>query len=399
MNLTASLCCWLLVAAAAPEPTFQLRTTSGESLAGALVEFSAKDIAIETAIGHQKVPTDSLVAITPEAPPAAPAETASVWVELVDGSTLVTSSYEVAEGQAKFKTLTGAEASLPTRSIANVRFNSQTPELAAQWAEILAAKHAGDVIVIRKKEALDYQSGVAGDTSADKVQFTLDGETLSVKRSRVEGLVYFHPAGRELAESVCRLTDASGARYEVQSAQLADGALELTTPAGLKVRIAIGQIASIDGKIQYLSDLAPESFGWNPYFGEAGASESLKEFHRPRFNCFLDGGPLRLGKQEYAKGIALYSGSEITYRLPPGRYRRLKAVAGIDDRVRPQGAVRLAILGDDKPLFEGAVTGRDEPLPLDLDLSGVNRLKIVVDFGAGEEVQDLFDICDARILK
>jgi hypothetical protein len=398
MNLTASLCCWLLVAAA-PEPKFQLRTTSGENFAGALVEFSAKEIVLETATGRQAAATDSLLAITPETPAAAPAENPSVWIELVDGSMLVASSYEVSEGQAKFKTLTGEQASLPTRDIANVRFNSQTSELAAQWAEILAGKHAGDVIVIRKKEALDYQSGVAGDTSAEKVQFTLDGETLSVKRSRVEGLIYFHPAGRELAESVCRLTDASGARFEVQSAQLADGALELTTPAGLKTRVKLSEIASIDGKIQYLSDLAPESFDWNPYFGEAGASESLKEFHRPRFNCFLDGGPLRLGKQEYAKGIAMYSGAEITYRLPPGRYRRLKAMAGIDDRVRPEGAIRLAILGDDKPLYEGAVTGRDDPLPLDLDLTGVNRLKIAVDFGAGEEVQDLFDICDARILK
>ncbi|HVW37925.1 MAG TPA: NPCBM/NEW2 domain-containing protein [Pirellulales bacterium] len=398
MNLTASLCCWLLVAAA-PEPKFQLRTTSGETFAGALVEFSAKEIVLETATGRQAAATDSLLALAPETPPAPPAENPSAWIELVDGSMLMASSYEVSEGQAKFKTLTGEQATLPTRSIANVRFNSQTPELAAQWAEILAGKHAGDVIVIRKKEALDYQSGVAGDTSAEKVQFTLDGETLSVKRSRVEGLIYFHPAGRELAESVCRLTDASGARFEVQSAQLADGALELTTPAGMKARIALAEIASIDGKIQYLSDLAPESFDWNPYFGDASASESLKEFHRPRFNTFLDGGPLRLGKQEYAKGIAMYSGVEITYRLPPGRYRRLKAMAGIDDRVRPEGAVRLAILGDDKPLFEGAVTGRDDPLPLDLDLSGVNRLKIVVDFGAGQEVQDLFDLCDARILK
>lgn len=399
MNLTASLCCWLLVAAAAPEPKFQLRTTSGESFAGALVEFSAQEIVLETASGRQAAATDNLLAITSETPPAAPAENPSVWIELVDGSVLMAASYEVAEGQAKIKTLAGEQATLPTRDIASVRFNSQTPELAEQWAEIVAAKHAGDVIVIRKKEALDYQSGVAGDTSAEKVQFTLDGETLSVKRSRIEGLVYFHPAGRELAESVCRLTDASGARFEVQSARLADGALELTTPAGLKTRIQLSEIASIDGKIQYLSDLAPESFDWNPYFGEAGASASLKEFHRPRFNSFLDGGPLRLGKQEYAKGVAMYSGAEITYRLPPGRYRRLKAMAGIDDRVRPEGAVRLAILGDDKPLYEGDVTGRDEPLPLDLDLTGVNRLKIVVDFGAGEEVQDLFDLCDARILK
>ncbi|HUY90053.1 MAG TPA: NPCBM/NEW2 domain-containing protein [Pirellulales bacterium] len=399
MNLTASLGCWLLLAAAAPEPKFQLRTTAGESFSGALVEFSATQIALETATGRQTAPTESLLALAPETSPAPPDAKPAVWIELVDGSALVAASYNVAAGQASFETLMGGKVTLPTRDIANVRFNSQTPELAAQWAEILGVKHAGDVIVIRKKEALDYQSGVAGDTSDEKVQFTLDGETLSVKRSRVEGLVFFHPAGRELPESVCRVTDASGARFEVQTAQLADGALELTTPAGLKMRIALNDVAAIDGKIQYLSDLTPESVDWRPFFGEASASASLKEFHRPRFNCYLDGGPLRLGRQEYAKGVALYSGSELAYRLPPGRFRRLKAMAGIDDRSRPEGAVRLTILGDDKPLYEGDLTGRDEPLPLDLDVTGVSRLKLVVDFGEGQEVQDHFDLCDARILK
>jgi hypothetical protein len=399
MNLTASLCCWLLFAAAPESPTFQLRTTAGESFSGAVVEFSADQISLETADGRQSAGVQALLSAAPETPPAPPAEKPTVWIALVDGTSLVASSYSVSEREVKFKTLTGEAVALPASAVANVRFNAQTPELAAQWAEILAGKHAGDIIVIRKKEALDYQSGVAGDVGDDKVQFTLDGETLSVKRSRVEGFVYFHPAGRELAESVCRLTDAAGDRFEVQSAQLADGAIELTTPAGLKMRVALAAVASIDGKIQYLSDLSPESIDWKPYFGEAGAFESLKEFRRPRFNSFLDGGPLRLGRREYAKGISLYSGGEVAYRLPPGRYRRLKAVVGIDDRARPEGAVRLIILGDDKPLYEGDLTGQDEPLPLDLDLTGVNRLRIVVDYGAGQEVQDCFDICDARILK
>lgn len=399
MNLTASFAYWLLLAAAAPEPTFELRTTAGESISGALVEFSAAQIAIETVEGRRAAPTESLVSLAPETPPAPPDAKPAAWIELVDGSALVAADYNVAAGQASFETLSGQKVSLPTRDIARVRFNSQTTEQAAQWAEIAAGKHAGDVIVIRKKEALDYQSGVAGNTSDDRVQFTLDGETLSVKRSRVEGLIFFHPAGRELPDSACRVADASGARYEAQTAQLADGAIELTTPAGLKARIALKDIAAIDGKIQYLSDLTPETVDWRPYFGEANISAALKEFHRPRFNGYLDGGPLRLGRQEYAKGVAMYGGSELTYRLPPGRYRRLKALAGIDDRSRPEGAVRLTIFGDDKPLYEGDVTGRDEPLPLDLDISRVSRLKVVVGFGEGQEVQDHFDLCDARILK
>jgi hypothetical protein len=376
-----------------------LRTTTGETISGALAGLSASEIAIETPKVRQTTSTGKITRLTPQTAPAAPAEKPSVWIELVDGSSLAALSYTVKDGLASFERLGREKTSLPTRAIANVRFNSQSPQLAAQWSEILGAEHAGDVIVIRKKEALDYQNGVAGDANDDKIQFTLDDETLSVERTRVEGLVYFHPRGRELPESFCRLTAASGDRLEVETAEIADGAVQLKTPAGLKLSIAIAEVASIEGKIQYLSDLTPESFAWAPFIGDADQPPSLKEFHRPRWNQSLEGGVLRLGDEGYAKGIAMYGGTEVTYRLPPGRYRSLTALAGIDDRARPEGDARLLVYGDEKLLFEAVLTGRDKPLPVEIDLTGVNRLKLKVDFGEGQEVQDHVDFCDARIIK
>ncbi|HXT57654.1 MAG TPA: NPCBM/NEW2 domain-containing protein [Pirellulales bacterium] len=399
--ICSPISCWLFAAAAlaAPGPAFQLKTTSGETISGALLELSASEIAIESAGGRRTAPTAKLASLTAETPPAAPAEKPSAWVALIDGSSLPALSYRVEDGQAAFETLAHEKASLPTSAIAHARFHSQSPELAAQWSEILGVEHSGDAIVIRKKEALDYQSGVAGDVNDEKVQFTLDGETLSVKRTRVEGLAYFHPRGRELSESICRLSAAGGERLEVQSAEIVDGAVRVTTPAGLKLTIALAAVASIEGKIQYLSDLTPESFAWSPFIGEADQPASLKEFHRPRWNQSLEGGALRLGGEDYAKGIAMYGGTELIYRLPPGRYRSLTALAGIDDRARPAGDARLLIYGDEKLLFEGALTGRDEPLPLEVDLAGVNRIKLKVEFGAGQEVQDHVDVCEARISK
>src|SRR6185437_14459368 len=114
----------------------------------------------------------------------------------------------------------------------------------------------------------------------EKVQFTLDGETLSVKRTRVEGLAYFHPRGRELSESICWLSAAGGERLEVQSAEIVDGAVRVTTPAGLKLTVALAAVASIEGKIQYLSDLTPESFAWSPFIGEADQPASLRSEER-----------------------------------------------------------------------------------------------------------------------
>ena len=59
-----------------------------------------------------------------------------------------------------------------------------------------------------------------------------------------------------------------------------------------------------------------------------------------------------------------------------------EAVAGIDEELREQGRVQLRITGDGAVLFDEPVTRADEPIDLDLDIQGVRRLEILVDFGA-----------------
>jgi hypothetical protein len=88
----------------------------------------------------------------------------------------------------------------------------------------------------------------------------------------------------------------------------------------------------------------------------------------------------------------------VVYRLPD-RFHRFKAVAGIDDRVHPRGSVHLVIRGDDRVLFEADVAGTDVPRNLDLDVTGVRRLSILVDFARELNVGDQLLLCDARVIK
>jgi hypothetical protein len=122
------------------------------------------------------------------------------------------------------------------------------------------------------------------------------------------------------------------------------------------------------------------------------------EFYAPRGDRSLLSGPLQVDGIRYAKGLALHSRTTLVYRLP-GRFRRLVAVAGIDDRVRPRGNVRLVIRGDDRVLLDAAVAGTDPARPLDLDVAGVRRLTILVDFGEDLDVADHLDLCEARLLQ
>ena len=131
--------------------------------------------------------------------------------------------------------------------------------------------------------------------------------------------------------------------------------LQWTTPGGVKVERPLAEIKSFDfslGKVQYLSDLKPESVVWTPFFGQGQVSPTLERFYAPRMDRNFESNPLQLEKTIYSKGLALHSRTEIVYRLP-GAYGRFKAVAGIDDAVaaerqravgdsrRRQGAVRL----------------------------------------------------------
>jgi hypothetical protein len=390
---------WFLAVAMAANADFQLQTTDGQTYYGDLVGLDADGVAFETPQARLTIPLGRLSDVSRVSKPQPPMIKPAVWVELIDGSQLLAARYSVTDRVASIQLTSEQVVELPTAAIGFVRFQQFEGELAAQWAKITASETAGDLIVVHKKGALDFQPGVLGDITDTTVAFTLDDEGLAVKRTKVAGLVYYHATGQELPGSICQLVDASGSRLEVSEAKLATGALQVTTPAGLKREVPLTQVAALTARVQYLSDLEPESATWAGYISGQNLPETVKRWFRPRFNEAVDGGELKIGSTVFAKGVAMCSRTELVYRLPPGEFKRLTALAGIDSRARPAGAVRLLIYGDDKPLWENDVMGTQEPLAIDLDLTGVSRLKIVADFGSGGEVMDLLDLCDARILQ
>jgi hypothetical protein len=383
----------LLVAA----PSFDVAVSDGPAMQGRLVELSPKQAVVETTTGRANVPTEKLVAIRPAEKSNGENMKPAIWVELTDGSLLAGQEYRVHDRHAEVSLAGGGMARVPTRAVAHVRLQEQSEKQAEQWSEILQADRNGDLIVIKKGDVLDYLTGVLGDVTPETVQFELDGNTVPVKRPKVAGLIYAKPAG-ELPDSFCTASDLAGSRVQVQSAVIKGDKLNIMTPAGVELSWALVSVSGIRFKVQYLSDLVPESASRTPLVGSlASLSASAKQFFRPRFNAALQNNELQLDRKTYEKGLALYGGTELVYRLP-GDFSALKAVAGIDDAVRPEGNVRLQIYGDDRSLLDVTITGHDKPLPIDVDLRGVKRLRIVVDFN-GDEVADHLDLCEARIVK
>ncbi len=378
----------------------EVRTLDGRLIAGSLVELDAEHLTVKTVAGNEAVDIGGLMEVVTKDESAAPQTPPSVWLDLVDGSSLAGSAYTATGGKGKL-VAAGVEISVPVADIKAVRLQDHNEAMATDWQEIVDKETDSDLLVTRKGDSIDYHEGILRDVTDKVVNFDLDGDILPIKLSKVHGLVHHHPAGRKLSEAICTLTDRAGSRWIVSAIKLGGSELHWTTPAGLEVTRPLDAVERIDfsrGKIVHLGDMKAESALWTPYFGTKKKLASMESFYAPRNNRGLEPDGLRLGGKTYQKGLALHGHTKMVYRLPDG-FRRLKATVGVDDRVRPHGNARLVISGDNRVLLETTVTGTDPPKQVDLDITGVRRLSILVDFGEDLGVADHLDLCEARIVK
>jgi NPCBM/NEW2 domain-containing protein len=383
---------------------FEVQTVDGQSAVGRIAQLNAQQLVLETSGGPSTFATSALAGLTRKPMPPAADRKLAIQVELVDQSLLAASGYTVRGGMAQLVLTGGAKLEVPTRAIRWVRFVAATDadeKLTKQWSEITETKADGDLLVVRKSGSLDYLEGVQGDIDADKCNFELDKEPVPVPRAKVEGVVYFHSAATGLPEAAGELHSLDGSRLAIGKVELADGKITIATPAGVTLSLALEDISRFDfssGKIAYLSDLDPESATHVPYLGFAEEPAALREFYKYRRDIGFEQNPLRLDGKTYRKGLSLASRSVLVYKLP-GKFRLFRGTIGIDDSVRETGDVHVTIKGDGKTLWEGDVRGVDPARELELEIAGVKRLEVLVDYGGGLDIGDRLDLCEARVTK
>lgn len=387
---------WMTLLGAAPQFTAAL--TDGSEITGELTSLSLDRVVLRTASGEQTRLAGDVVRLTAAAVGGAPA--VGAYVTFHDGTRLHAVGFTAAGGRAACDLGDGVTAASPTKAIRAVRFKEQSPEIGAQWERMLKLAPKADLIVIREDQSIDYLEGVIGDVTAEAVEFALEGQKIPVKRPKVEGLVYYRPADVAVAPAPCVVVERGGSTFRTSAVSLADGRVKLRTAADVDVDLPLDRVTSVEFPAHYLSQWRPERVVVTPHVKPPPAAAALVEqFYRPRFDESLGGGPLRLADREYARGVALHGRTEVSYLLPEP-FARFTALAGIDDRLRPQGSVRLVIRADDRVLFDREIAGGDAPTPLSLDLTGAARLHILVDYGAdGTDAGDHLDLAEARLFK
>ena len=394
----------------------------GTAITGELRSWGDQQVVIANVDGDQRLATDEFLSLEWKPAPTRQetnATSTSGQIELIDGSLIPIDEFS---SSTKRATVTLA-APLPTdekqltlqrKQLAAVRLQPLAAGAAEQWREIRDMDLASDVLVLLKRDgkSLDYIEGVLGDVSSSKIEFTLDGDPLRIDRAKLAGFIYYRTQKEAAVEPRCIISSRSGLRVCVSQARLADGLVQMTTASGAVLKWPLQDIYSADfsaGKLLYLSDIEPASERWTPLVGIPSGAELAAEYGQPRRNRSAYGGPLTLQfdaqaaspidqTRSFHKGLALRSHTELAYRVPAG-FRRFTTIAGIDPSTIASGNVRLEIYGDGRLLWEDDIAGQELPHTIELDISGVKRLKFVVDYGRNLDTGDWLNLCDARIVK
>ncbi|MFP6619252.1 MAG: NPCBM/NEW2 domain-containing protein [Pirellulaceae bacterium] len=386
---------------AAP-PQLEVRPLNGPALQGALISLDTKQLKISTDSGEKSLSIKELATASINPPPALMTEKPSVWVQLIGGSLVHGTNYVLKDKKITLTLLSGDTLKLAPSAIRTVRFQAFEEGSREHFNRITQADASGDVIIIRRAgQTLDELEGIVRGINEDTILFEFDGDKIPVDREKVFGIRYYQAAGKTLPAPVCQVLDTSGSRLMAQAASIQSDQLELQTVSGVTIKLPVSRLITLDfssGNLVYLSDLTATQVEWMPYLGTRLASGRLNKLYEPRRDRSFSGQRLQLGNQTYPKGLAIHSRTSLIYRLTDA-HKSFQAVAGIDPLMGDNGHVELIISGDNKELFREAISGKDKPVTINIDITGVRRLSILVDFGQQLDIADHLLLCNARITK
>lgn len=412
---------WYLV------PILVLATALGDATAtkldsstvtGAVQSWQDGKLTLASAAGPVEVAEADL--LTVEFSPADSEPNVQSLVELVDRTIVPVADFRESSGQIEIELPTAngpqpRKVAVPLKSVRVVRLQPLDASLEPQWQEIRAVESPSDVLIVRKREgkSLDYLEGVVEEITKDDVAFRLDDDVVRVPRAKVAGVVYHRPVATNPETPRCLVEGSQGLHVAAKAVELDGEQVRFTTISGVEFAWPLADLRSADfsaGKVLYISDLEPVSQAWQPLVSLPERAKFAARYGRPRLDRSAAGGPLALfvpdaarsdapGRiQKFVKGLALRSRTEYVVRLPGG-YSRFLAVAGIDPSTQSSGNVMLSIFGDDRLLMESPVVGEAAPLPIEIDVNGVKRLRVVVDYGQNLDTGDWLNLCNARIVK
>lgn len=387
-------------------------TIEGRTVEGTVLSIDARRVVVKVGDQAQPIAREDVLAVAlneapsgspGEEPPAAPTALMDQPGRQVlvahDGTCVGVEDVRIADGTLRGRA--GAfdhGVAVPLDRIAYLLRPGETERPSAlqrRCATLRLPQEAKDHVVVAKDGGPWVPlAGIVKALDANTLAFRYDDTDALLEAGTVR-VIQFARTGQAPPKPGGHVTCLDGSRIAFTAIELAGKEVRLpASPTfGQAVTLAADQVAAIrfvSDRLTYLGDLEPVEAACTGFF------DTAVPWRRDRA---CDGGPIRLGGVTYEKGLGLHSRTELAFDLD-GRYRRFMALAGIDDAVRTAAAY-LTVTGDARTLLEKTRLSRaDPPKSLRLDVAGVKRLVILVDFAEGAfGVAERVDLADAKLIK
>jgi hypothetical protein len=377
----------------------ELRTVSGKTVKGTVTAITDKDVTLQTDTGPVTTPLAEILALDLRPVRALDDKTTFSEVRLLDGTLLRCTSLALKAKTAEMTLLSGQQFNVPLDRLVTYLKDAQDNDLRKEWESLLTEKPKRDRLLVK-----------AGDGDLKALECTVlavddKGETVKVRRTndqvidvavtKLQGIVFYRDE-KAPDNVVCQVVDVQGNSLAAAKVAVTGGNYTVTTSGGVTLTFDAKNIARFDyniGKLSYLSDLALAKAPVRKSGGKV--FDSFSDDIRKDLN--IDGQPIVFGGTTYNKGLSLHAYTEIEYDLG-GKYKKFKAVLGIPQESEQPDVFqpRVTIELDGVKRFSEVVTAKGT-VPVELNLEGVQRLRIIV---SSSNVFDLYDsvtLADAKV--
>ena len=316
-------------------------------------------------------------------------------LRLVDGTTLKCVRVGFQEKELTARLFNGLNVKVPMRSVAWLLCDAHDKDNRAEFEEIVEQRPTLDQLRLLSRDGKrinTFEGVITGaNATGDKLLFKLDDETIPVTMSRVRGFFLSNQATEEEQAATCRFYDRFGNVFVAKSVATAEDRVMFTLGVGIPLSLPMDSVQRFDfslGKLAYLSDLEPVRHE------HMGVFSDLWHFRRDRS---LMGGALSLGGRTYTKGLAVSSRTVLEYDVTG--YRTFSCLLGIDDWVGGPAHAVVRFHGDGRELLTATVVSRSKPQEVELQIEGIRRLRITVDYGEDFDRGDHVDLVEAKVTK
>lgn len=220
------------------------------------------------------------------------------------------------------------------------------------------------------------------------------GEDRQIKAERLVGVALSKDAAGATGANLMQvlvMRDGQRINGTLTSAGATDWVIKPEWGPEIKVPLeSIARLECRNGRQVYLSDLRPVKVEEVPFLDRV--------IHWRADKSALGG--LLQSATRHDKGISMHSRSVLEFAVD-GQFEEFRSLLGMARPEGRMGNVAVRVWGDDKVLYELAeLKGTAEKdVEVNVKVAGVKRLKLEVDFGAGQDVADHVVWGAARLLR